>query len=292
MLDDGLQWICALSAVRGAGFAVLTVLGATLAAQVAPLARRGESIGIYGLAIAVPNLIAVPAGVALVLDGHIGWLAWLAASPVLGVFLVPRLVRVDGAAAGAGPGGPRRAAVLAALAPSLVLFVVTLAGGGLVTFLPIERPDGVAGDRGAAAVRHHRRRHPLARRLLADRSAAGCCCRSSLVVAAVGMVLMAVGLWAGDGVGADRCGGVRCRLRRDAEPDPAVRVRPRRRGRDDDGQRDVEHLVRRRHRGRCARARVPRRGDRAGLDLRASSPALLAAAVPLASAASRVAVRS
>jgi predicted MFS family arabinose efflux permease len=32
--------------------------------------------------------------------------------------------------------------VWAAAAPSVVLLVVTLAGGGLVTFLPIERPDG------------------------------------------------------------------------------------------------------------------------------------------------------
>src|SRR3954452_21972257 len=105
VLDDGVGWICALSAVRGAGFAVLTVLGATLAAQVAPPERRGESIGIYGLAIAIPNLIAVPAGLSLVLDGHIGWLSWLAASPVLGALLVPRLVRSVGPQPGPGPAG-------------------------------------------------------------------------------------------------------------------------------------------------------------------------------------------
>src|SRR3712207_7229052 len=80
-VDDGLGWLCALSAVRGAGFAVLTVLGSTLAAQVAPGERRGESIGIYGLAIAVPNLVAIPAGVALVLAGHEAVMAWLGASP-------------------------------------------------------------------------------------------------------------------------------------------------------------------------------------------------------------------
>ena len=107
-----------------------------------PRERRGESIGLYGLAIAVPNLIAVPSGVALVLDGHLGWVAWLAASPLLGVLLrAPRLVRSPGPR-GRGPAGARRAPRCAALAPSVVLFVVTLAGGGLVTFLPIERPDG------------------------------------------------------------------------------------------------------------------------------------------------------
>ena len=109
----------------------------------APPERRGESIGIYGLAIAVPNLVAVPAGVALVLDGHIGWLSWLAAVAGAGRSAWFRCCCArSGRSPRAGAAGPGRAAALAALPPSVVLFVVTLAGGGLVTFLPIERPDG------------------------------------------------------------------------------------------------------------------------------------------------------
>jgi len=199
VLDDGLGWISALSAVRGAGFAVLTVLGATLAARVAPPERRGESVGLYGLAIAIPNLVAVPAGVALVLDGHVGWLAWLAASPVLGAFLVPLLVRSVAPEPGSGPAGTRRAAVRAALLPSAVLFLVTMAGGGLVTFLPIERPDGVLatvalllfGVTGAVT----RWRSGT----LSDRLGTGLLLPLALVVAAVGLVLTAVGLGGGTG---------------------------------------------------------------------------------------------
>ncbi|SNR58879.1 Predicted arabinose efflux permease, MFS family [Blastococcus mobilis] len=197
VLGDGLGWISGLSAVRGAGFAVLTVLGATLAAQVAPPERRGESIGLYGLAIAVPNLIAVPAGVALVLDGHVGWLSWLAASPILGAFLVPMLVRSTAEQPRAAATGTRRAAVLAALAPSLVLFVVTLAGGGLVTFLPIERPDGVLATVAlllfglTGAVTRWRAG------MLADRLGSRLLLPLALVVAALGMALTALGLWAG-----------------------------------------------------------------------------------------------
>src|SRR3954452_18306402 len=146
-VSNGLAWLSWISAIRGAGFGVLTVLGSVLAVQAAPPSRRGEAVGLYGLAIAVPNLIAVPAGVALVLDGHIAWLSWLAACPVLGLPLVPGLVRAAAAASAAEaadrePGSGRRGA-RAALAPSVVLLVVTLAGGGVVTFLPIERPDGV-----------------------------------------------------------------------------------------------------------------------------------------------------
>src|SRR5918998_3808511 len=197
VLDDGLAWICALSAVRGAGFAVLTVLGATLAARVAPPERRGESVGLYGLAIAIPNLAAVPAGVALVLDGHVGWLSWLSASPVLGVLLVPLLVRSVAPEPGPGPAGSGRAAVRAALLPSLVLFVVTMAGGGLVTFLPIERPDGmlatvallVFGVTGAVT----RWRSGM----LSDRLGTRLLLPVALVVAAAGLLVTAVGLGAG-----------------------------------------------------------------------------------------------
>jgi predicted MFS family arabinose efflux permease len=197
VLDDGVGWICALSAVRGAGFAVLTVLGATLAAQVAPPERRGESIGLYGLAIAIPNLIAVPAGAALVLDGHVGWLSWLAAAPVLGLFLIPRLVRSVGPQPGPGAAGSGRTAVLAALVPSAVLFLVTLAGGGLVTFLPIERPDGVLvtvalllfGATGGVT----RWRAGV----LADRLGSRLLLPLALVLAAGGLAVTAVGLDAG-----------------------------------------------------------------------------------------------
>jgi predicted MFS family arabinose efflux permease len=199
VLGDSVGWISVLSAVRGGGFAVLTVLGATLAAQVAPPGRRGESIGLYGLAIAVPNLIAVPAGVALVLDGHIGWVSWLAASPVLGAFLVPVLMRSTAPQPPPGPAGTRRAAMRAALAPSLVLLVVTLAGGGLVTFLPIERPDGVVATVAllvfglTGAITRWRAG------LLADRMGGRLLMPLALVAAALGLVLTAVGLWTGPG---------------------------------------------------------------------------------------------
>jgi predicted MFS family arabinose efflux permease len=197
VLDDSVLWISILGVVRGAGFAVLTVLGATLAAQVAPPERRGESIGIYGLAIAVPNLVAVPAGVALVLDGHIGAIAWLAASPVLGLLFVPTLVRALPPGRLSASGASGRAAVRAALTPSLVLFVVTLAGGGLVTFLPIERPDGALATTAlllfgiTGAVTRWRAG------LLADRLGSRTLLPLSLGVAAVGLTLTAIGLPAG-----------------------------------------------------------------------------------------------
>jgi predicted MFS family arabinose efflux permease len=144
LLAEDVRWFAVVSVVRGFGFAVLTVLGATVAAQAAPSERRGESIGIYGLSIAVPTIAAVPGGAALTLAGHFGWVAALSAAPVFACAFLPGLVRAVGSRAepGSGRGTDSRSAVRTAIPPSLVLLVVTLAGAGLFTFLPIERPDG------------------------------------------------------------------------------------------------------------------------------------------------------
>jgi predicted MFS family arabinose efflux permease len=78
-----------------------------------------------------------------------------------------------------------------------VLFVVTLAGGGLVTFLPIERPDGVVATVAlllfglTGAVTRWRAG------LLADRLGSRMLMPLAMVVAAAGMLLTATGLWTG-----------------------------------------------------------------------------------------------
>jgi predicted MFS family arabinose efflux permease len=144
-LSSQLPLLLAVSAVRGIGFALLTVIGATLTSAVAPPGRHGETVGLYGLAIAVPNLVGIPLGVALTQAGHFPVVAALAACPVLALPFALRLGGrpVAGDAGRAEPGALSSRAVLAvALAPSIVLMLVTAAGGGLVTFLPIQRPSG------------------------------------------------------------------------------------------------------------------------------------------------------
>lgn len=145
LAHHALWWLLVVSGVRGLGFAVITVLGATITARVAPPSQRGEAIGLYGLAIALPNLLAVPGGVALQANGHFGWVAMIAATPLLAIPLVPALARsVSTARIGERLGRRAARAAIAAVAwPSLILLVVTFAGGGLLTFLPIARPGGV-----------------------------------------------------------------------------------------------------------------------------------------------------
>lgn len=166
LVDGGYWWVLMICALRGIGFGSLTVLGAMLTARVVPVSRRGEAIGIYGLAIAVPNLVVVPGGVALVSAGHFWVVALLGAVPLLGLPAVRALAKAaaahadSAAAAAAGSGGTsdtvstgtgtgaesaaaaRRSARRAALGPSFVLMVVTLTSGGFMTYLPIIRPNG------------------------------------------------------------------------------------------------------------------------------------------------------
>jgi predicted MFS family arabinose efflux permease len=201
LAGDDVRWLLAVSAVRGIGFAVLTVLGSTIAAQAVSPDRRGESIGIFGLGAAIPTLVAVPGGTALTLAGHFDWVAVLAAAALLALAFVPGLVRALGPPpAPAEPGGSR-AAVWAAAGPSLVLLVVTLAGGGLVTFLPIERPDGSLA---AIALLLFGLSTALCRwraGVLVDRMGARVLLPVTLAVGVAGMLLVALGLGAGERAG-------------------------------------------------------------------------------------------
>jgi MFS family permease len=194
LVSHHLWWLLVVSAVRGIGFAVITVLGADLTSRIAPAERHGEAVGIYGLAIALPNLLAVPGGVALTVSGHFAVLAWLAAAPVLAIPLAAPLARGAQATSEPRHASASRGALLAVFGPALVLLVVTLAGGGLITFLPIERPSGplasatllVFGASGALT--------RWGAGLLADRVGSRVLLPLSLVLGAVGLCGVSVGL--------------------------------------------------------------------------------------------------
>ncbi|MFD7308698.1 MFS transporter [Promicromonospora sp. NPDC059942] len=145
LLTDQLGWILAASAVRGAGFAVVTVCGATAIAELVDVSRRGRAIGVYGLAVAAPQVFLTPsaAWVAESVDFRLVFV--LGALPALAVPFATALGRrldlltAGHAAAPHVPDGaaPGRARMLLALAlPSLVLLAVTTPGGALLTFAP------------------------------------------------------------------------------------------------------------------------------------------------------------
>lgn len=207
LLTHDLGWLLAASAVRGAGFGVLTVLGALISTSVAPRGRRGEAIGIYGLGIAVPNLAAVPAGAALTSAGHFDVVAVLAACPLLAIPLTRRLTSTAPIAVIPAPEtstgrGDIASAIRASGLPSFVLLLVTLAGGGLLTFLPIARPHGALAALALLAMGVSGSVSRWRAGSLHDRSGSRALMPGLLVVAAAGMVLVSLALLdSGDGDG-------------------------------------------------------------------------------------------
>jgi MFS family permease len=155
-LSDGLSAVLGLSAVRGVGFGVLTVTGSAAVAALASVQRRGEAIGAYGLAVAVPNLVLLPAG-PWIAESLGYWVTFtLSALPLVGIPAALRLASTlrlsapdlhPAAAASPDPGDPASVACLRLLRPMLLLLAVTLAGGAVITFTPqmVESPAVAAG---------------------------------------------------------------------------------------------------------------------------------------------------
>ncbi|WP_246078112.1 MFS transporter [Rhodoglobus vestalii] len=156
LISDDLTWILFLSAVRGIGFGILTVAGSTVVANLVPRAQHGAAIGAYGAAIAVPQVILIPAGPWLAESVGFWTVFALGTLPVLGISSAPRLARIlrqqeadralrpptdttplpNGGGSSSGGASPLRLLAGSLLRPMLLLAGVTLAGGALITFAP------------------------------------------------------------------------------------------------------------------------------------------------------------
>ncbi|MFE6668106.1 MFS transporter [Streptomyces sp. NPDC057697] len=151
LLTARLDVVLVLAAVRGAGFGVLTVCGATAVAELVEPARRGKAVGAYGLAIAGPQFVLVSTAPWAAENLGFGVVFAVGALPLLGVVPALRLARRLGAAPAGTEDRPRRdapaggrAAYLPLLPPMLLLLGVTTAGGALITFAPQMSSDPTA----------------------------------------------------------------------------------------------------------------------------------------------------
>ena len=140
LASDRLWAVTALAALRGLGFGVVTVCGATAVAAFAAPGRRGRAIGALGLASAVPQFVLVP--VAPLLAERAGfWLVFvLAVLPALAMPLAWPIARAVGDSdlapargSGRGTAAPLRRALTR---PIAALVVITASGGAILTFTP------------------------------------------------------------------------------------------------------------------------------------------------------------
>ncbi|CAM5407682.1 hypothetical protein SCALM49S_08140 [Streptomyces californicus] len=143
-LSDHLVPVLATTALRGAGFGIVTVCGATAAAVLAPRGRQGAVIGLYGLAVALPQVVLTPAAPWLTDALDLPAVIACGALPVLALPWARHLgraveTRTDAEATSDGP-GPRAVRAPEVLRrirrPLAVLLLVTAAGGAVLTFAP------------------------------------------------------------------------------------------------------------------------------------------------------------
>ena len=138
--------ILAVTSLRGVGFGVATVVFAALMVELAPPGRRGEALGLLGIAIALPAIFCTALGLWLAEWFGYGTVFLLGAiAPLLGIAAIfglhdvptPRQVgaeRTTGFFAGLGRGPLLRV--------FLVFAATTTAAGVIVTFLPLAVPSG------------------------------------------------------------------------------------------------------------------------------------------------------
>ncbi len=140
LATDRLWPVTALAALRGLGFGVVTVCGATAVAALVEPARRGRAIGALGLASAAPQFVLVPVAPWLAERAGFGFVFMLAVLPALAIPLAWPIARTVGdrdRAPAKGPGAGPAAALWPALSgPIAALAVITAAGGAILTFTP------------------------------------------------------------------------------------------------------------------------------------------------------------
>jgi MFS family permease len=133
----GLALLLGASFVRGVGLGILVVAGTSIAADLAPPGRRGELLGLYGLAETLPGAVGLPAGVWVASQfgfSNVYLLAFAfgALSICLSFVIPPRRWKI------AGP--PITFGVLRherVRRPAVVLLTTSIAAGIYASFLPI-----------------------------------------------------------------------------------------------------------------------------------------------------------
>lgn len=138
--------LLAVRALLGVGWGWASTALATLVTELTPASRRGEAIGVWGLAPTVAMAAGPAAGAWLLLDGgHVlVFLVSGALALVAAVLVAP--VREPSRAAAADL--PRRGGVpRGALLPSAVAYLSSLSYGAVIAFIPLDmaRTPGRAG---------------------------------------------------------------------------------------------------------------------------------------------------
>jgi len=143
--------VIALAAVRGIGFGIITVSGASAIAVLFTPERRGRAVGAYGLAVAAAQLLLTPLAPWIAETAGFTTAMVLAAIPIVGIPFGISAGEVIGRHPRTVPTatikpatvtGPR-IPLVRLLPPIAALTAVTCSGGAIMTFAPQFAPDAV-----------------------------------------------------------------------------------------------------------------------------------------------------
>jgi predicted MFS family arabinose efflux permease len=153
---ETLVLILAVTLLRGVGFGIVTVVFAALIVELAPPGRRGEALGLLGVAITLPTVFCNALGLWLVERSGFEIVFLLGgAAPLVGIAMIPGIRSApvtgddeeSGAGFFAGLGRPHLRRIF------LLFAVTTMAAGVVVTFLPLAVPgSGIFSAAGALLV--------------------------------------------------------------------------------------------------------------------------------------------
>ena len=143
--STGMAAILLVCVVRGTGFAVAVVVGGALVASLVPPERRGEGLGVAGIVVGVPGMVALPLGVWLV--GRVDFPPVFVAGALaaLVVLLAVRGVPGRQQAPGESLGVLAGLRTPALLRPAVLFSTTAMAAGVVVTFLPIAASSASKG---------------------------------------------------------------------------------------------------------------------------------------------------
>jgi predicted MFS family arabinose efflux permease len=136
----GLATILVVCLVRGVGLAILVVAGSSLVATLVPHERRSEGLGLLGVVVGVPAVLALPLGVWLA--ERVGFTPVFVAGALASLVCLAVMPALPGRTPGAGTpvGVVEGLRTPGQLRPALVFLLTAMGTGIIVTFLPLATP--------------------------------------------------------------------------------------------------------------------------------------------------------
>ncbi|WP_035769140.1 MFS transporter [Arthrobacter castelli] len=212
LLSNDLGPVIAISAVRGIGFGMITVIGAALSVRLVPAHQIGRAAAYYGVAIGIPNLVFLSVGVWMALNLGFETVFWMATViPLIGAVATVLLWRIAGdGLAGATVAGPKagngsaaadRTRIWALLSgPLLIMLALSLSSSVVLTFLSI--PLSATPLVASAALLGYGAMTVAGRWLagnLSDRRGRPTLALPAVVLGAAGIGLTAIAVWPSQG---------------------------------------------------------------------------------------------